>query len=141
MRSRLLHLGLAAALIVGTVACDESLSSLTGPTPNLEPTFGSLQREIFDRSCVGCHTSQGRVPAAGLELTSAVSYAQLVGVASPRSGVVRVAPSNPGTSYIVQKLEGTPGILGARMPLLGTPLTEGQMRVVRRWIELGARND
>ena len=48
MRSRLLYLGLAAALFGGTVACDESLSSLTGPTPGLEPTFSSIQNLIFN---------------------------------------------------------------------------------------------
>ena len=45
-------------------ACDEKLSSIAGPTPNLEPTFASIQKEIFETTdsagrvaCTGCHTS------------------------------------------------------------------------------------
>jgi hypothetical protein len=48
MRFRVLYLVVAAAVFAGTAACDEALSSLTGPTPNLEPTLSSIQREIFD---------------------------------------------------------------------------------------------
>jgi hypothetical protein len=54
---------------------------------------------------------------------------------------MRVAPGDPENSYIYHKLEGAPGIVGGRMPLNGTPLTEGQIRVIERWIETGAAND
>ncbi len=150
MRSRLLYLGLAAALFGGTVACDESLSSLTGPTPGLEPTFTSIQTLIFNQSdssgraaCVQCHTSVGRTPSAGLDLTAGVSHGRLVGVASgAKPGAIRVIAGDPNNSYLVQKLEGAAGIVGGRMPRGSGPfLTEGQILVVRRWIELGARND
>jgi hypothetical protein len=131
-------------------ACDESLSDLTGPTPNLEPTFSSIQREIFDttdssgrQSCTGCHTASGRAPAGGLNLTSAASYAALVNVSSgQRPGVLRVSPGDPENSYLIHKLEGRPSIVGLRMPrTMGPFLTEGQMLVIRRWIELGAPNN
>jgi hypothetical protein len=53
-----------------------------------------------------------------------------------------VIPGDPDNSYLVQKLEGTQGIIGQRMPRTGGPyLTSGQMLVIRRWIQLGARND
>src|SRR5687768_14372008 len=79
-------------------ACDENLSTIAGPTPALTPTFSSIQRDIFaaaDSSgrpaCSGCHTSTGRVPAGGLNLTGDLAYDQLVNVASPRkSGAIRV---------------------------------------------------
>jgi len=41
MRFRVLMLLVGAAVFAGTAACDEALSDLTGPTPNLEPTFSS----------------------------------------------------------------------------------------------------
>lgn len=40
----LLFPALAGAAVT---ACDESLSKLAGPTPNLEPTFSSIQRDIM----------------------------------------------------------------------------------------------
>jgi hypothetical protein len=134
---------------VGSAACDESLSSITGPTPNLVPTFSSIQTEIFNQgdssgrvACIQCHNAIGSL-FNGLNLTSAVSYANLVNRASTgKAGAVRVIPTDPENSYLIHKLEGRPGIVGARMPLVGPPyLTDGQILVIKRWIELGAPND
>jgi hypothetical protein len=148
MRFRVFVLVLGAAVFAGTVACDESLSSITGPTPNLEPTLSSIQREIFDTTdssgrlaCVNCHN--GRNPFVPGNLTAGASYATLVGTPSvEKPSLLRVAPGDPGNSYFIHKLEGGPNIVGERMPRgTGPYLTPGQMIVVRRWIELGAAND
>jgi hypothetical protein len=150
MRSRLAGLGLAAVVFAGTAGCDEALSSVTGPTPDLEPTFSSIQTNIFDSTdssgrlaCTNCHNARGRAFTAGLDLTAGVSYASLVGVASTeRPSVLRVAPGDPNNSYMVHKLEGGPNIVGERMPRgTGPYLTDGQMVVIRRWIETGAPNN
>lgn len=129
-------------------ACDEGLSNIAGPTPNLTPTFASIQSDIFEASdssgrslCIGCHTNVGRTPLGGLNLIRDVAYDQLVNVPSvQRPGTLRVAPGNPDASYLVQKLELTPpDIGGLRMPRNGPPyLTPGQLLIVRRWIEIGA---
>jgi hypothetical protein len=59
-----------------------------------------------------------------------------------KSGAVRVIPGDPDNSYLVHKLEGSPGIVGERMPRTAGPfLTASQMLVIRRWIQLGANND
>ena len=138
---------LAATLMIG---CDEKLSDLTGPTPNLQPTFSSIQHDIFETSdssgrtpCVQCHTNVGRNPAGGLNLTSGNSYAALINAASlQRLGALRVIPGNPEASYLIQKLDGAAGIAGRRMPFNGPPyLTDGQILVIKRWIEIGAAND
>ena len=106
-------------------ACDEKLSDLTGPTPNLEPTFSSIKREIFETTdasgrlaCTNCHSNLGgRNPSGGMNLLSGVSYADLVGVASTGSqGPFRVIPGDPDNSYIIHKLEGRSDIIGVRMP-------------------------
>jgi len=150
MRFRVLSLLVAAAVFAGTAACDEKLSDLTGPTPNLQPTFSSIQKEIFDTTdssgrlaCVNCHTSIGRVPPAGLDLTAGNSYSRLVGVSSvERPGVLRVVAGDPDNSYLVHKLEGRSDIVGGRMPRgTGPFLTDGQMLVIRRWIAEGAANN
>ena len=137
----------ACAVLVG--ACDEKLRDVVGPSPNLQPTFSSIQKEIFETtdlagraSCVGCHTNQGRNPSGGLNLFG-TPYDALVGVPSRGRPDLRfVVPGDPDASYLVQKLEGAPGISGTRMPRSGPPyLSAGQMLVIRRWIELGARRD
>ena len=147
MRFRVLYLVVAAAVFAGTAACDEALSSLTGPTPNLEPTLSSIQQEIFDTTdssgrlaCINCHNGNPFVPG---NLTAGRSYAALVGVRSvEKPSLRRVAPGDPANSYFIHKLEGGPNIVGERMPRgTGPFLTPGQMLVIRRWIELGAAND
>ena len=48
-------------------------------------------------------------------------------------------PNNPDNSYLVHKVDGTSGIIGVRMPQNGPPyLSDGQIDIIRRWIELGA---
>jgi hypothetical protein len=145
--------GALAALLAGALtaaACDEKLSNVTGPTPNLEVSFSSIATNIFEATdssgrlaCVQCHNAGGARFAAGLNLERAVAYGQLVGVSSSeRPGVLRVAPGDPDASYIVHKLEGRADIVGVRMPRgTGPFLTEGQMAVIRRWIAEGAPNN
>lgn len=137
------------AFAVLTSGCDEKLRDVAGASPNLQPTFASIQKEIFETtdlagrtSCVTCHTNQGRNPSGGLNLFGA-SYDALVNVASRgRPDLKLVVPGDPDGSYLIQKLEGQPGIVGVRMPRAGPPyLSAGQMLVIRRWIALGARRD
>jgi hypothetical protein len=135
------------AFAAAVTACDEKLSSLAGPTPNLEPTFASVQANVLEltdssgrSACINCHTNVGRNPSGGLNLLHDVAYDQLVNHASTeKPGLLRVSPGNPDNSYLVHKIEGAPGIIGVRMPQGGPPfLSDGQILIVRRWIELGA---
>lgn len=139
--------GVAFVIALASVACDQSLSSLAGPTPNLEPTFSSIQAQIFEssdsagrRACTDCHTNVGRNPSAGMMLTHDAAYTQIVNVASARkAGAIRVIPGDPDDSYLIHKVEGLPDIVGVRMPYSGPPyLTDGQILIIKRWIALGA---
>jgi hypothetical protein len=140
----------AIMIAVMTAGCDESLRDLAGPTPDLTPTFSSIQRDIFNstdaagrRACTSCHNAQGARFAGNLNLADGSAYAQLVNAASTgKAGAVRVVPGSADASYLIQKIEGAPGIVGERMPRTGGPyLTSGQIAIIRRWIELGAAND
>lgn len=142
-------LAVVTAGLLGS-ACDESLKKLAGPTPDLEPTFSSIQRDIFSTTdsagrlaCTTCHNPQGARFSGNLNLADGTTYGQLIGVASSgKTGAVRVIPGDPPGSYLIQKIEGAPGIVGERMPRTGGPfLTPGQITIIRRWIELGAPNN
>jgi hypothetical protein len=144
----LLYCTLVLVSTLGSVGCDEGLSNLTGPTPDLEPTFSSIQENIFSSgdssgrpACTNCHNAIGS-RFNGLDLSPAVSYGNLVNVASrQRPSATRVVPGDPDSSYLIHKLEGGPNIAGVRMPLNGPYLQEGQVLVIRRWIEIGAPNN
>jgi hypothetical protein len=105
--------------------------------PNLEATFTSIQANVFTPICTACHI--GANAPQGLVLDAASSYALLVGVASTEQpSILRVAPGNPGASYLIQKLEGTAAV-GGRMPLNGTPLIQSDINIIRQWITDGAQ--
>jgi len=136
---------------LGLAGCDEDLSPIAGPTPNLQPTFSSIQREIFQTTdsagraaCINCHNpAGGAFRLVGLDLTGDAAYGLLVGVAArEKPALLRVAPGDPENSYIIHKLEGRSDIVGLRMPRSGPPyLTDGQIRIIKRWIETGAENN
>jgi hypothetical protein len=127
-------------------ACDEKLSTLAGPTPNLAPTFATIQSEIFEKTdsagrpaCINCHTAVGRNPAGGANFTHDLAYDNLVNVpVRGKAGEIRVIPGDPDNSYLIKKLEGNSSIVGQRMPIGGKYLTDGQILIVRRWIANGA---
>jgi hypothetical protein len=151
LHMRVLPAGAFLLAVVVSSACDESLRTFAGPTPDLEPKLTSIQQLIFAApdstgraACTSCHTtSQGRPPAAGLNLAGTGAHASLVGArSSNKPGAVRVIAGDPANSYLIHKIEGRSGIVGERMPRTGGPyLTDGQVAIIERWIALGAPND
>lgn len=88
----------------------------------------------------GCHT--GGSPAAGQNLSAGVAYAQIVGVASSEvPSLQRINPGNAAQSYMIQKLEGTAGITGQRMPFGGPYLPQATIDRIRAWVDAGAPNN
>src|SRR5437588_11940450 len=91
--------GSLLTLAVLVIGCDEKLADLAGPSPNLQPTFSSIQQEIFEKTdasgraaCTQCHTNTGgRTPSSGMNLNHDTAYAALVGVLSRgKAGSMRV---------------------------------------------------
>lgn len=107
------------------------------PPPPLTADFKSIQDDILTPICTHCHS--GAAAPEGLELDAAHSYALLVGVPSNEDpGRLRVKPGSPDASYLVLKLEGSPGIVGAQMPFGAPALPQATIDVVRQWITNGA---
>lgn len=106
--------------------------------------FASLVQPIFSNNCAlsGCHA--GSSPAQGMNLSSGQAYANIVNVPSNESGLLRVKPSQPDSSYLVHKVQGTQGSVGGsggQMPLGGAPLSQAQINTIRQWIADGAPNN
>jgi hypothetical protein len=102
----------------------------------LQPSFASIQANVFTPICTGCHA--GAAAPVGLRLDAGSSYDLLVGVASGEVGSLqRVNPGNPDASYLIQKLEGRAAV-GVRMPFGGPYLDDATIAVIRQWIAAGA---
>ena len=80
--------------------------------------------------------------AGGLTLSSnaATSHGNLVGVASPTTGEIRVIANDATNSYLVKKLEGTASA-GSRMPIGGSALDNTDLTNIKNWINTGAPNN
>ena len=93
------------------------------------PLFEQDVLPILQQSCVACHS--GNTPAAGLDLTSA----DALGRGSTKGPVVVQNASQ--ASVLFQKLARQ------KMPPPGSapPLSDKQIKVIRQWIDSGARTE
>jgi hypothetical protein len=134
-----------AALLGGCAGNGEGLDANGQPImpgnaapPPLTADYQSIQDNVFTPICVRCHS--GAAAPEGLQLDAAHAYDLLVGVpSSEQPQLLRVDPGAPDRSYLVLKLEGAPGILGAQMPFGETPLPQATIDVIRQWISDGAQ--
>jgi hypothetical protein len=104
----------------------------------LEPTFDSIQTNVFTPSCAlsSCH---GEAMQALLDLRPGNSYANLVNFPSVEFPIWdRIEPYDPDHSYLICKLEACPSIVGQQMPLIGGPLDQSVINVIREWVANGA---
>ncbi|MCA9704379.1 MAG: hypothetical protein KDK70_00860 [Myxococcales bacterium] len=111
------------------------------PDPESGATFSGDVQPILTARCAtpGCHGSMA--PAAGLDLTEGAAWESLVDVMSTQNpDFPLVTPVNPQYSYLMTKLLGD-GFSGKRMPLGSQPLSDAEIDVIRRWINLGAADD
>jgi len=145
--SILLLLGLTLAGCGGSnTSTPQPAAPTPTPTPTTNATFSNIQHDIFETgdpsgraACTNCHTSTGRSPAGGLDLSHGAAYDQLVNTPSRAvPGTMRVIPGDANGSYLVRTLEGAPGIVGQRMPINGPYLSDAQIAIVKAWIANGA---
>lgn len=111
------------------------------PPGTFAPNLSEIQANVFEPNCAitGCHL--GSAAPQGLRLDRANSYGMLVNVASSESSsTLRVAPGDPDSSYLIQKLEGSASV-GAQMPLGAPPLEQASIDIIRQWISDGAIDD
>jgi hypothetical protein len=134
----------AAALLGGCAGNGKGLdangnpigSGSSAPQP-LSADFQSIQDNVFTPICTRCHI--GANAPEGLQLDQAHSYALLVGVPSAEvPGVLRVKAGDPTNSYLIQKLQGSSGIVGVQMPFGGPYLPQATIAFIQQWISNGA---
>ena len=108
-------------------------------------SLAQIQALVFTPICSGCHNGSnpptGALPGSQ-NLTAGNSFANVVNVPSIEApALLRVKPNDPANSYLIQKLEGTAGIQGSRMPLGGPFLDQATIDLVKTWIASGAPNN
>src|SRR5262245_56752141 len=105
----------------------ESASHLSQPTPPLVDFERQIQPIINDR-CLECHSQDKR--KGGLSLAS---YADALD--GGRNGPA-IRPGNATRSILIHRLTGA---VEPQMPKDKDPLTPAEIRLIRQWIDQGAR--
>ena len=125
-------------ILVALLACGGGKADSTAP---MDPTLSNVQSEVLTASCAfsTCHAAPG---ASGLVLEEGASWAALVSVESADNpGAILVIPGDSDGSYLMAKLRGDAGIVGASMPSTGDPLDDTLLQLVADWIDAGAADD
>ncbi|MBL7994698.1 PEGA domain-containing protein [bacterium] len=109
-----------------------------GITLRAIPKVPLVIQNIFNANCTRCHF--GSNPPQGQNLTENFAYLHIVNVASnEQPGLKRILPGNPDDSYLVRKIQGTPGISLSQMPQDGPPfLSQAEIDTIRSWVTNGA---
>jgi methionine-rich copper-binding protein CopC len=132
--------GLLAACVGSGAGLDANGNPIAADSSSptvLSADFQSIQDNVFTPICTRCHS--GANAPEGLQLDQAHSYALLVGVPSAEvPSILRVDPGDPTDSYLIQKLRGSSGIVGAQMPFGGPYLPQSTIDVIQQWITNGA---
>ena len=123
--------GLSSVLL----GCPGTLSNPEDFVDQPECTGATVQ-EIFDSSCGGSNCHDADQPAQGLDLVSPNVEARLFGVNVTAAGCedrTLAVAGDPDLSYLVDKLDGSPGICGARMPF-SAALDPREIACIEDWI-------
>jgi hypothetical protein len=118
----------------------------TTPQPSVETSsFDLIQSKILTPSCAtpGCHATE----LDGLVLTKELSYERMFEVtptnATAKSDGLKIIQAfNAEKSLLFHKVHVDPdhhtGDYGEIMPIGGSPLKDGQVEFIKRWINAGA---
>ena len=136
-RHRLIYFIAPTFLILAD--CSDNIISecqvCTDNVPAAKTTFADIQQNIFNVSCISCHS--GGQPTGGLDLSEGASYDNLVNKKSNASSLNRVEPFNSSNSYLIKALEG----MGAPLMPPGIGLSQAKIDSIISWINRGAAYD
>jgi uncharacterized protein (TIGR03118 family) len=131
----------------GNVGSSAATTVTVANTVTPTVTLTQLQAKIFTPICSVCHTGGGTVLPSVQNLTAGHTFANIVNVPSiEQPTLLRIKPNDPTNSYLLQKIEGAPGISGSRMPLgcgssANPCLDQATIDLVKTWISQGALNN
>ncbi|MEH6638182.1 MAG: c-type cytochrome [Porticoccaceae bacterium] len=139
------HAGFSLGLLLSVNLLSINLLSVNAVAGDIPPSLTFDVQPVFDTYCVQCHMLE--VAQAGLVLENGEAYANLVGVKSTQSDLLRVSPGNSVASYLANKLLGThaeAGGSGSGMPLTEMghrPLKDQDLKVIIDWINQGGQDN
>ncbi len=126
----------ALFVLIMIFSCEKNITTQCEIEIKVDPNLSSIQKNVFNAYCVGCHSG---VSAQGnLDLSAGKAYANLVNVPSSASGLKRVVPGNSAQSYLMKRLTAADG--ETVMPP-GGKLAQPIIDAIQQWIDDGAKEN
>jgi hypothetical protein len=130
----------------GVVTRFSSSFEASGDKPFNAPSFNTDVKPIFQKYCISCHGSPREKAIGGLMLDSeaGIRDTAISEFAEGWPGWRLIAPSLPGQSYLLYKINDYAGVSGMGMPRdpdmeqAKTGLTVSEQQVLSDWIVSGA---
>ena len=125
--SWIVRLVLAATAVFGASvrAADEAPATA-------QVSYYKQVRPIFQANCQGCHQ-----PAKAAGLYVMTDFAKLI--AGGETGEAAIVPGDPDSSALIALITAADG--QAEMPKGKSPLSESDVKLIRSWVEQGAKDD
>jgi len=104
-------------------------------------TFVADIQPILNARCINCHAPGGFAQMVGIpwDYREDTAYEDLVNrISSQDANFTVVVPGDPDSSLMFLKVSSESPPVGSMMPLGGPPLTDGEVQLIRDWIEQGA---
>src|SRR5262245_12792113 len=124
-----------------TLVCSTwSLLAQNPPTDSLPQTvrFNHDIRPILSDKCFKCHGPSSTGRRANLRLDSEEAVAKDARLNGAAEGTMKVvAPGDPDHSAVMLRITATDP--KRRMPYGSNPLSDREVKLIRRWIEQGAK--
>lgn len=115
---------LLAGAVVLAIGCKGSEGGTAeAPKPPAETVAFAQVQPILSAKCIGCHGAAN--PKAGVNLTTFAGVSKIVKAGDPKE------------SELVQVMHGGEG--HKRMPPMGEPVPDAQIKIVEDWIQAGAK--
>ncbi|MCZ6655472.1 MAG: cytochrome c [Planctomycetota bacterium] len=104
-------------------------------------TFVADIQPILNERCINCHAPGGFAQMVGIpwDFREDAAFDDLVNrVSSQDADFTLVVPGDPDSSLMFLKISCESPPVGEMMPLGGPPLTDGEVQLIRAWVEQGA---
>ena len=104
-------------------------------------TFVADVQPILNERCINCHAPGGFAQMAGIpwDFRQDTAFDDLVDrISIQDADFTLVVPGDPGSSLMFLKISSESPPVGGMMPLGGPPLTDGEVQLIRAWVEQGA---
>jgi mono/diheme cytochrome c family protein len=100
------------------------------PTTTLQPTFSSLQSQVFRFSCMGCHSGSGG--------SGGISFSTLAQLKAGSHSILEMSvPGDPSSSRLVEAITNSSSSV-SKMPPGSSSLSANKIAVIKQWIQAGS---